>query len=159
METIVYDNPTGKASVRFATVEVPKVDAAALRVSSLILTGRAEKVPEQDRRKDNPFLVNDVLVYPNLGEPVSKKTREVGFFFTVYPARGGPEAEAVLDLLSSGKPIGQFPLPLAAASSGRIQQASRLPIDQLVPGTYELQVIIKQGAAQIVRTTTFRVID
>ena len=27
METIVYDGPTAKASVRYATVEVPKVDA------------------------------------------------------------------------------------------------------------------------------------
>jgi hypothetical protein len=27
METIVYDRPTAKASVRYATVEVPKVDA------------------------------------------------------------------------------------------------------------------------------------
>jgi VWFA-related protein len=159
METIVYDNPSGKASVRFATVEVPKVDPAGLRVSSLMITGRAEKVPERDRRPENPLLVNDTVVYPNLGEPVSKKAKEVGFFVTVYPARDGVP-EAVLDLLSNGKPLAQLPLPLAAADAqGRIQQAGRLPIDQLAPGTYELQVLVKQGTSQIIRTTTFRIVE
>ena len=159
METIVYDNPSGKASVRFATVDVPKVDATGLRVSSLILTGRAEKVPEQDRRKDNPLLVNDVLVYPNLGEPVSKSAKELGFYFTVYPARGAAP-DAVLDLLSNGKAIGHLPLALGAAdASGRIQEAGRLPIDQLAPGTYELQVTITQGSTRIARTTTFHLVE
>src|SRR5262245_28412644 len=48
MEAIVYDNPTGKASVRFTTVEVPKADASAMRMSTLVLIARAEKVPEKD---------------------------------------------------------------------------------------------------------------
>jgi VWFA-related protein len=160
METIVYDNPSGQASVRFATVEVPKADVHALRMSSLILTDRAEKVPEQDRRKDNPLLVNDLLVYPNLGQAVSKKAKELGFFFTVYPAQGGAAPQAVLQLLTNGKAIGQFPLTLAKAdAAGHIQQADRLPIDQLAPGTYELQVVVKQGTASVGRTTTFRLVE
>jgi hypothetical protein len=160
METIVLDNPSGKASVRFATVEVPKTDAAALRMSSLVLTARAEKVPEKDRRKDNPLQVGDVVVYPNLGEPVSKKQKEVGFFFTVYPARGGAAPEAVLDLLQNGKALGQIPLPFAAAdANGRIQQTGRLPIDQLAPGTYELRVAVKQGSTQLARTATLRITE
>jgi VWFA-related protein len=159
METILYDNPSGKASVRVATVDVPKVDVAALRVSSLILTGRAEKVSEQNRRKDNPLLVNDVLIYPNLGEPVSKSAKELGFYFSVYPAHGAAPT-AVLDLLNNGKPIGQLPLTLGSAdASGRIQQSGRLPIDQLAPGTYELHVIVSQGATRIARTATFRLVE
>jgi VWFA-related protein len=160
METIVYDNPSGQASVRFATVEVPKTEVRALRMSSLVLTDRAEKVPEQDRRKDNPFLVNDVLIYPNLGEPVSKKAKELGFFFTVYPAKGGAAPEAMLALLNNGKAIGQIPLTLAKTdAAGHIQQSGRLPIDQLAPGTYELQVEVKQGEARVARTTTFRLVE
>jgi hypothetical protein len=159
METIVLDNPSGKASVRFATVEVAKSDAAAMRMSSLVLTGRAEKVPEKDRRKDNPFLVNDVIVYPSLGEPISKKMKEVGFFFTVYPAASGAP-EAVLDLIQNGKSLGQLPLQLAAADrGGRIQQTGRVPIDQLAPGTYELRVVVKQGSTQIARTTLLRITE
>ena len=45
METVVYDAPSGKSSVRLATVEVPKTDAGRLRMSSLVLINRGEKVP------------------------------------------------------------------------------------------------------------------
>jgi len=160
METIVYDNPSGKASVRFATVEVPKTDAAALRMSSLVIVARAEKVPAKDRRKDNPFLVDDLVVYPNLGEPVSRTAKEVAFFVTVYPARGGAAPQAVLDLLQNGKALGQIPLPLGAADAdGRIQQTGRVPIDQLAPGTYELHVAVKQGTTQLVRTALLRITE
>jgi VWFA-related protein len=160
METIVYDNPTARGSVRFATVEVPKADPAALRMSSLVIAGRAEKVPEKDRRRENPLLVNDVVIYPNLGDPVSKKAKEVGFFFSLYLARGGAAPEAVLDLIQNGKALGQIPLPLAAAdSTGRIQQTGRVPIDQLAPGTYELRVAVKQGSTQIARTTVLRIVE
>jgi VWFA-related protein len=160
METIVYDNPSGKASVRFATVEVPKTDAAALRMSSLVIVGRAEKVPAKDQRKDNPFLVGDVVIYPNLGEPVSKTAKEVGFFFTAYPGRGGAAPEAVLDLIKNGTALAQIPLPLAAAdAAGRVQQTGRVPIDQLAPGTYELRVVVKQGTMQLARTALLRITE
>ena len=160
METIVYDNPSKKASVRFATVEVPKTDPAALRMSSLILTKRSEKVPEKDRRADNPLLVGDSVVYPNLGEPVSKSAKEVGFLFAVYPGKGGAPLQARLDLLKDGQPLAQLPLTLGAAdASGRIQQASRLPIDQLAPGTYELQVVVKQGTTQLSRNTMLQIVE
>jgi hypothetical protein len=160
METIVYDTPTGKASVRFSTVEVPKADASALRMSTLVLTARAEKVPEKDRRRENPLLVGDLVIYPNLGEAVNRKAKEVGFFFTVYPASGGAAPEAALDLIQNGKPLGQIPLPLAAAdASGRIQQTGRVPIEQLEPGTYELRVAVKQGTTQLARTALLRITE
>ena len=159
METIVHDNPTGKASVRFTTVEVPNVDAAGMHMSTLVLIARAEKVPEKERRKDNPLLVNDLLVYPSLGEPVSRKTKEVGFFFTVYPARGGAP-DASLDLIQNGQSLGHIPLPLGAAdASGRIQQTGRVPIEQLAPGTYELRVSVKQGTTQLARTAILRIVE
>jgi hypothetical protein len=145
--------------VRFATVEVAKADPAALRVSTLVLTGHAEKVPAADRRKDNPLLVGDTVIYPNLGEPVSKQSKEVGFFFTVYPAKTGPAPQAELNLLNNGKLLAQLPLPLAAPDLGRIQQAGRLPIDQLAPGTYELQVVVRQGNTQLSRNTMLRIIE
>ena len=63
METIVYDNPTGKASVRYATVEVPKVDKDKLRMSSLVIVKRGEKVPDGEP-KAGPLFVKDVLIIP-----------------------------------------------------------------------------------------------
>ena len=62
METVVHDAPSGKSSVRFATVEVPRYVENTLRMSSLVVVLRGETVPEKDRRADNPMQVNGVAL-------------------------------------------------------------------------------------------------
>ena len=157
METIVYDRPTSKASVRYATVEVPKVDLAKLRMSSLVIVKRGEKIGP-DEPKTGPLFVNDVLLYPNLGEDISKANNEVGFFFTVYPGVAGTKPEAILELMNNGQLLAQVPLQLDAPdASGRIQQVGRLPLDALAPGTYELRAIVKQGSEQVFRAATLHI--
>jgi VWFA-related protein len=158
METVVYDAPSGKSSVRLSTVEVPGQNAAALRVSSLVIVRRGEKVPEKDRRADNPLLVKDVILYPNLGDAVSKTAKELAFYFAVYPGPGGPAPEATLQLMLNDTALAQVPMPLPAAdAAGRIQQTGRLPLDQVPPGTYDLRVIVKQGGTQIARSALVRI--
>ncbi len=160
METVVYDAPSGKASVRYSTVEVPKPDPAKLAMSSLVLVKRGEKIPEKDRRADNPLLVNDLLLYPNLGQSIGKSAREVGFYFAVYPAREGGAPAAAIELLQNGTAVAQVPMPLGAAdSNGRIQAVGRLPIDALAPATYELRAIVKQGSDQIFRSTMLHIVE
>jgi VWFA-related protein len=160
MEMVVYDAPSGKSSVRLSTVEVPRTDIDALRMSSLVLVKRAEKVPEEDRRTDNPLLMKDVILYPNLGDPVSKGAKEVGFYFAAYLAADGATPQFVIELLQDGKSVAQLPIPLAPVDRmGRIQQAGRLPIEQLRPGTYELRAIVKQGNAQVSRSTMLRIVE
>ena len=72
METVVFDAVSNRASVRFSTVEQPKAAPDGLRVSNLLLVGRSERIAEADRPADNPFLVKDLLLYPNLGTPLPK---------------------------------------------------------------------------------------
>ena len=157
MEAIVYDSPTSRASVRYATVEVPRVDAKKLRMSSLVIVKRSEKVGA-DEPRTGPLFVKDVLLYPNLGEDISKGNKEVGFFFTVYPGAAGTRPEAVLELIQNGQPLAQVPLPLDAPdAAGRIQQVGRLPVDALAPGTYELRAIVKQGSEQVFRSATLHI--
>jgi len=158
MEAIVYDAPTGKSSVRIATVEVPKHDENTLRLSSLVIVKRSEKLAEKDRRPDHPLLVGDTLLHPNIGEPVSKAAKELGFYFVAYPAKNGPAAESTIEVMLNGKLVAQVPLPLPAAdASGRIQQVGRLPLDQIAPGTYQLRAIVKQGASQVTNTALVRI--
>jgi VWFA-related protein len=159
METIAYDNPSGKASVRYATVEVPKIEKDKLRMSSLVIVKKGEKVPEGEPRT-GPLFVKDVLIYPNLGDDISKAAKEFGFFFTVYPVAGVPAPQALLELIQNGKPLAQVPLPLEAAdASGQIQQVGRLPIAEIPAGTYELRVIVKQGTEQVFRSAMVHVAD
>jgi VWFA-related protein len=160
METVVFDMPSAKSSVRLSTVEVSRDDPAKLRMSSLVLVKRGEKVPENDRRSQNPLLVRDVVVSPNLGDPVSKASKEVGFYFAAYPAQGRPAPESTIELLQNGKPVAQIPMPLPASdSTGRIQQVGRLPIGELAPGNYELRAIVTQGTDRIVRSNMLRIVE
>ncbi|HEX7085100.1 MAG TPA: VWA domain-containing protein [Vicinamibacterales bacterium] len=159
METVVYDAIGTRASVRFSTVEVPEVDPAALRVSNLILVSRGERLPEGERPRDNPFLVDDILLYPNLGEPLKKgRDSELAFFFTVYPPKGDGAPPAVLELMKDGRLLARSPLELPAPdANGRIQHVSRLPLDPLEPGTYDLRVVVGDGKSRQLRSVLVRI--
>jgi VWFA-related protein len=160
METIVHDALADKSSVRLSTVEVPAENRAGLRMSSLVLVKRTEKTAETDRRPGNPFVVKDIIVSPNLGEPVSKAAKELAFYVAVYPARGGPPPVSALELLQDGAVVARLAVDLAAPdASGRIQQVGRLPLERIPPALYELRLVVTQGAAQIARTTLVRITD
>jgi hypothetical protein len=160
MEAIVHDALGERASVRFATLEHRAMDENALRASTLVLVASGERVTGADRPAGNPFLVGDMLLYPNFGDPVRKTgSPEIGFFLTVYPAKG-PKPEARLELLQNGRPLAALPLPLDQPdSAGRIQQVSRLPTAAVPAGTYDLRVIVTQGSQQIVRSTIIRLVE
>jgi VWFA-related protein len=160
METVVHDAPSGRSSVRFGTVEVPSHPENTLRMSSLVLVRSGETVPDKDRRAGNPLMVNGVALAPNLGEAVSRASREVTFYFAVYPGRQGSGPDVMIELLQNGKPVSRLPMPVPPAdASGRIQQLGRLPIDRLASGTYELRAVVKQGDQQAMRSTLLRVAD
>ncbi|HYE73319.1 MAG TPA: VWA domain-containing protein, partial [Blastocatellia bacterium] len=50
IEAVAYDAPTGKSSIRTTTLEVPDVDDAKLRVSSLVLIKRADRLTQEERK-------------------------------------------------------------------------------------------------------------
>ena len=157
LETVVYDAVADKASVRIATLDISDAKAEALRVSSLVAVRRAEKVPEAQRVPGSPLYVGEQLLTPSMGEPFSKAlTKELPFYFVVYPAKDGTPT-ATLSLLSAGKALAEVPLELSAADAkGRIPQVSRIPLDALQPGTYELRIAVKQGTQTAAQGMTFR---
>lgn len=159
MESIVHDALGNKASVRFSTVEIPKAADGALRMSSLMLVKRTEKADEKARRIDNPLIVKDTILYPNLGDPVSKASKEVAFYYAVYPG-AGQTPESWIELMKNGQLVARLPIPSAAAdAAGRMQQFGRIPLDQLEPGTYDLRAVVKQGSEQIMRSTILRIVE
>ena len=160
MEAIVHDALGERASVRFATVEQSKADDNTLRASNLVLVGSAERVAGTNQPLNNPFLVGDMLLYPNMGEPVRKSaTPELGFFFAVYPGKGA-KPQATLEVLQNGAALAKLPLPLGDAdAAGRIQQVSRLPTAALAAGTYDLHLVITQEQQQLSRSTIVRIVE
>jgi len=160
METVVYDAFASKASVRVQTVDVNQVDAKSLRMSSVVLVRRTEKVPATEKHDEGPLYVGDQLLYPSLGEPLSKATnKELPFYFMVYPAAGAGTPTASIELLNNGARLAQVPLQLDAADAkGHIAQLGHIPIEALQPGNYELRVTLQQGSARVARVLPFKVV-
>ena len=126
----------------------------------IIAYGSQISFGKDNRRPTNPLLGNDTLLYPNLGETINKSSKEVAFYFVVYPAKSGPAPEAALQLLQDGKGIAELPMQLGEADkSGRIQQVGRLPLGSLAAGTYELRAIVKQGQQQLFRSATLYIVE
>jgi VWFA-related protein len=153
LETIVYDTHTAKASVRISSLEVPAPTAAPVRVSSLFVVQRAEKVAATERDATNPLYFGETLLYPNLGEPLSKASaKEVGFAFALQPGKATVSGLTVT-LLKSGQVVGQAPLEIEKPdASGTIHQIGRLPIDALEPGAYEIRVSVQSGTVAVSRS-------
>jgi hypothetical protein len=119
-------------------------------------------VPESEKITGSPLYVGDTLLYPNLGQPLKKGAdKELGFYFAAYLASdGGAAPSANLELLQNAQPLARVNLELAAPDAERrIQQVSRIPIEQLNAGTYELRVIVRQGSAAVSQSVPFRVAD
>jgi len=158
METVVYDALSKKSSVRFTTIEQPTQDTAQLRMSSLVVVTRGEHAEDADG--DNPLIVHNTLLYPNLGVPFKKAAdKELAFFFTAYT---GTDAQAPLtgtiELLQNASVVARSALQLAAADAdGRVQQLSRIPIEALPAGEYQLRILVTQGKRTVSRSTEFRI--
>jgi VWFA-related protein len=158
VEFIAYDAPTGKASVRTADLEVPPFDDTKPQLSSVVVLKRAERITADEQKKDQPFHFGELVVYPNLGEPVLKSAvKQLTFFFTAWPAKGSAEplkltVEVLQDNRSLGQTSSQMPAP---DQQGRIKYASSLPLDSFQPGAYELKITVRDSKTSASRSTQF----
>ena len=159
-EVIAYDASTGKVSVRTSVLEIPSIDETIPRLSSVAVLKRAERLTAEELKQDRPFHFGDLLVYPNLGEPIVKSTaRQLAFFFTAWPSKGSTaELEFTLEILQNNRQLsrtsGHLPAP---DTEGQIKYASSFPLDKFPPGDYELKVTIGEGKNTVSRSTRFTV--
>jgi 5-hydroxyisourate hydrolase-like protein (transthyretin family) len=155
-----YDAVNGQASVNSEVFEVQSADESSLRLSSVAILKRAEKLPETERNTNNPFRFGEVLVYPNLGESLHKSTdKELAFYLTAYVKRGTNTApKLTVELLQQRRSLGLATLEMPKPdASGRIQYASELPVDKLQAGDYELRVTVSDGTSSAVRLEHFSI--
>lgn len=160
VELIAYDASMRKADVRKISLEVPVVDQARLRLSSVVVLSRAERITANEQKKDQPFHFGELVVYPNLGEPILKSvTKQLAYFLTAWPATGGVEplklvAEIVQNKRSIAQTSAQLPSP---DDQGQIKYASALALDGFQPGTYELRVTVTDNRTTAIRSTQFKI--
>ena len=160
VEAVAYDAASGKASVKTTSVEVPEAGETKLRVSSVLVLKRVERLSAADQKVDNPFHFGEILIYPNMGEPLSKSTsKQLAFFFDVYPANGSTAAPGLtIEVSQNGRSLAQASPALPSPdATGRIQYASALPLDGFQPGDYILKITVADGKTTVSRSAGFAV--
>jgi VWFA-related protein len=159
VETVVFDAIGDRASAKAATLEVPRTMDDEVSLSSVVIVRSTERVPKEQRQDSNPLYVGDLLLYPHGGEALSRVgDRELTFYYAVYSRKSARRPETSVELRRNGRTLAQVPVSLGAADvTGRIQQVSRLPLQPLADGTYELRVIVHDGPRSIERSTFFKV--
>jgi VWFA-related protein len=160
VEMIAYDGATGKASVRTSRLEIPSADETKPRLSSVAVLKRAERLTAEEQKRNQPFHFGELLVYPNLGEPLSKSAaNQLAYFFTAWPAKGATAPlQFTLEILQNNRRLGQSSTQLPAADpQGQIKYASSIPLDKFQPGVYELKVTVGDGKNTVSRSTKFTV--
>ena len=160
LEYVVHDTLGDKAGAGTVPFTVHDKPGQPLQVSSLLVVRRTERVPEKERDARNPLYYGDLLLYPNIGTPLSKAhDKTLSFALAVYGAGASPAPTATLELQQNGQALGQVPLTLPAPDAdGRAALASQLPLDPFPPGDYTLQVTVTAGAVKEVRTAKFTVV-
>jgi hypothetical protein len=156
---VVYDNITHQSSTNTGTVTVPPADQNALRLSSIVIIKKAER-PIAGQQALRTFQFGDMLVYPNLGESVSKADgNQLTLFVTVYTAKGDPTAPKLsLEIARAGRSVGHLSYDLHAPDqTGRIQYASVISLEKFQPGEYELKLAVRAGSRTATRSEHVRV--
>ena len=156
LEAVVHDALGPRAGVARVPFEVPADDG--LRVSSLVIVSRTERLMSGELDADNPLQAGNRLIYPTLGEPLRRRRADtVAFYVTMVPSGPAP-LEARLHILQAGHVVAELPVPLDKVdASGRIQQVGQMPAGGLGAGDFQFRLVVKQGAAQQVREAGLRV--
>jgi hypothetical protein len=157
-EAVAYDANSRKAGVRTAAIEVPAVRAGRLRLSSLVLVSRVEKLTAAEQGGKNPLHYGEAILYPSLGTPFRKSaTPALGFYFSVYGA-GAASPRATIEVDQGERVVARTVAELPAADGGgRIQHAGAVPLKGLAPGSYVLKVSVTDGASTDGRRAAFDV--
>ena len=125
-----------------------------------MVLSRAERITADEQKKDQPFYFGELVVYPNLGEPILKSaTRQLAYFLTAWPAKGSVEPlKLVAEIVQNKHSIAQTSAQLPAADDqGRIKYASALPLDTFQPGSYELKITVSDTRTSVSRSTQFKI--
>jgi hypothetical protein len=160
VELIAYDAVQRKADVRKTSLDISVNPEAKLRLSSVVVLSRAERISADEQKKDQPFYFGELVVYPNLGEPILKSaTKQLAYFLTAWPAKGsGEPLKLVTEIIQNKRSIAQTSAQLPAADDqGRIKYASALPLESFQPGAYELKVTVTDNRTTVSRSTQFKI--
>ena len=154
IEVIAYDASTHAVNVSNNPLEITPSDESRLRLSSVAVLKRAERLTPEEQKRDQPLRFGELLVYPNLGERIDlKTTKQLAYFFTAWPGKGSTKPlQLTLEILQNGRKIGETTGELPPADEhGQIKYAGSFAIDKFAAGVFELKITVNG----VTRSTTF----
>jgi VWFA-related protein len=159
VSSVVYDALAKTWSTSSASLIVPTAEKNSLRLSSIVLVKNGEHLSPANQQASRLFRFNELLLYPNLGEPLSKsEDKELTLFLTAYTPGEASATKLSLEITQSGRIMSQLSNDLPAADqNGRIQYASAIPLDQFQPGNYALNVTVQNAKSRATNSTLFTI--
>ena len=158
LDAVVHDAVANRFGVTVVSFTVPQSDGV-LHVSSLVVVRRGERVAKSEVDATNPLFIDDLLIYPSVEEPISKREKTIRLYFDVS-AKTTDGITASLEVIRGSESIAALPVPLDAPdTTGRIRQLAGLPMATLQPGLYTLRLTVLQGVTRQVRETNVTIID
>lgn len=158
LDAVVHDAVANRFGVTAVSFTVPQSDAL-LDVSSLVVVRRGERVAKSEVDRTNPLFIDDLLIYPSVEEPMSRREKTIRLYFDVS-AKATDGITATLEVIRGSESIAALPVPLDAPdTTGRIRQLAGLPMATLQPGLYTLRLTVLQGVTRQVREANVTIID
>jgi hypothetical protein len=130
-------------------------------LSDVVILNRAEPATAADEKRNNPFNVGNVIVTPNLGDPIHRSLKQMPFLVTIYTVPGaGTRPKVTVELRKEARTLAQMPGELPEADTlGRIQYLAALPVEKIPTGSYELKVTVTDGTTSVSRSAYFTIED
>ena len=161
IESVVFDAGAKRGSARVTTLSVPPAGGRDASLSSLVLVNRIEETadaPAAGEASRPPLYVDRTLLYPNLGESISRsEVKDLPFYFALYGRAVATRVTA--QLLHNGRTLAEAPVILPPSTAARVQHVGRLPIASLPSGTYELRIVLHDAGREQSRTAFFTLVD
>lgn len=156
VEAAVHDALSKKSGVETIQIEIPERTRSGLQLGNLVTVRRRERISAAEKDSENPLMMGDVVLYPNIGEPVRKADNAVTFFFCIS-LKSKIAPAATLDVLLGEKVLATLAVALDAPDAhGTIRQLAQLPTGPLPPGDYVLRLTVSAGGDRHIREVQMR---
>jgi VWFA-related protein len=161
LEFVAFDAKSQLGSIQRMPLDVTQTEPKGLRAGDLIVAHKLQRRagPGTAAASAMPALqFGDLVVLPNLGEPLSPAS-DLVFAFEAFAEAGAGATSGGVTVMQDGHPASASVTLqlLPAKDSGRITYVGHIPIGMLAPATYDLLLTLRQGTMTLTRTTPFTV--
>jgi hypothetical protein len=161
VDSVVYDSGGQKAGVTTQALVIPGVSSPML--GDLLIIDHAERLnAEQAAESSNPLIAGGLLIKPIVRPTVAKHERpDLAFALPMALGANQSAPPIRLSLLSaSGQSLAAVSLPPATADAqGRLLAIGKVPLANVPPGAYVLQVTVGDAPDAPSRTAALSVVE